>query len=140
MTKRPMNHAKLERSHNDGLTYFQRYQLEGQKSHSVETFWAHLNAAGKPWCLSNSKEPPTREDLIQTRMQIRNLVILRDGTQFEYTEERELAEQEVDLSLGVWPPVRILCVATATQLATLEAKHGALPPRYYELPVLAAAA
>ncbi len=57
-----------ERKHDDHLTYFQRYQLEAQKSESVDSFAIHHNADGLPWLLSHSSAPiVTADDLQRVR-------------------------------------------------------------------------
>lgn len=139
--------GKSGRNHNDGMTYFERYQKEAILSESVETFWPHLNAEGLPWLLTGGSKalPDTfeglREQLVQERVTEINEVVfsITPYVTMPYETTREHAEQIVDTMMGVWPPKRILCCATAKQLETLEAKYGPLPAHYYdvELPLAA---
>jgi hypothetical protein len=106
-------------------------------SETVERFWVHLNADGKPWMVTcGTKELPTREQMIECMLEEERVIIVGtvgvDYERFEYRLSREEAEQKVDLLHGVWPPARMLCSTTDN--------YDRLAARYSELVAIKTAA
>lgn len=136
MTKLPRDITKpAEKSHKDGLTYFQRYMKEAKHSATVDRFAPIVNAEGLACgvLVGGRTLPDTfegyREMIVQGyenehRFYFANA---QDHVGMSYRVTREEAEQLADTLLGVWPPRRILCCATESGLKHLESTRGVLP-------------